>query len=102
MNLRSNVKEVSVSDFENIINLKSGQTYSPSIVQSAITDLEEKLQAVGFEFIRVKPEVERNISSLTLDFDLVFEKGDRVFVERIDISETGDPFIAEGDPTTLR
>ena len=86
VNLRSNVKEVSVSDFENIINLKSGQTYSPSIVQSAITDLEEKLQAVGFEFIRVRPEVERNISSLTLDFDLVFEKGDRLFVERIDIS----------------
>ena len=111
VNLRSNVKEVSVSDFENIINLKSGQTYSPSIVQSAITDLEEKLQAVGFEFIRVRPEVERNISSLTLDFDLVFEKGDRLFVERIDISgniATLDRvlrrqfFIAEGDPFNPR
>ena len=111
VNLRSNVKEVSVSDFENIINLKSGQTYSPIIVQSAITDLEEKLQAFGLEFIRVRPEVERNISSLTLDIDLVFEKGDRVFVERIDISgniATLDRvlrrqfFIAEGDPFNPR
>ena len=111
VNLRSNVKEVSVSDFENIINLKSGQTYSPIIVQSAITDLEEKLQAFGLEFIRVRPEVERNISSLTLDIDLVFEKGDRLFVERIDISgniATLDRvlrrqfFIAEGDPFNPR
>ena len=50
-------------------------------LQSAVTALEENLQARGFEFVRVRPEVNRNINSLTLDFDLVFEKGERLFIE---------------------
>ena len=84
--LRSNVKEVAVSDFKNFINLGTGEIYSPSVIQSTINELDEKLQARGFQFVRVRPEVKRNISSLTLDIDLVFEKGDRLFIERIDIS----------------
>ena len=109
--LRSNVKEVSASDFENFINLRPGGIYSPSVIQSSINELDEKLQARGFQFVRVRPEVNRNISSLTLDIDLVFEKGDRLFIERIDISgniATLDRvlrrqfFIVEGDPFNPR
>ena len=88
-----------------------GETYSPTLVQNEITKLEDKLQARGFEFIRVRPEVTRNLNSLTLDVDLVFEKGDRLFIERIDISgnvATLDRvlrrqfFIVEGDPFNPR
>ena len=109
--LKSNVQEVAVSNFENLIKLKSGQIFSPTILRVAVTDLEEKLQALGLEFIRVKPEVNKNLNSLTLDINLVFEKGDRLFVERIDISgntATLDRvlrrqfFIVEGDPFNPR
>jgi len=109
--LSSNVKEVSASSFKNSIKIRSGETFSPSILQVAITDLEDQLQAQGFEFIRVRPVVKRNLKSLTLDFDLVFEKGDRRFIERIDISgniATLDRvlrrqfFIVEGDPFNPR
>ena len=88
-----------------------GETYSPKLIQNEITKLEDKLQARGFEFIRVRPEVTRNLNSLTLNVDLVFEKGDRLFVERIDISgnvATLDRvlrrqfFIVEGDPFNPR
>ena len=109
--LESNVKEVGVSNFANFIDLKSGQIFSPTILQSAVKKLEEKLQALNFEFIRVKPEINKNLNKLTLDINLVFEKGDRVFVERIDISgntATLDRvlrrqfFIVEGDPFNPR
>ena len=109
--LRSNVKEVLISDFKNFISLIPGETYSPKLIQNEITKLEEKLQARGFEFVRVRPEVTRNLNSLTLNVDLVFEKGDRLFVERIDISgnvATLDRvlrrqfFIVEGDPFNPR
>lgn len=111
VNLSSNVKEVYASEFEGFINLNSGDTYSPSKVQGAIKRLDEKLQARGFEFVRVRPVVNRNINTLTLDFELVFEKRDRLFVERIDISgniATLDRvlrrqfFIVEGDPFNPR
>lgn len=109
--LRSTVKDISVSDFETLIKLKTGETYSPVVLQSTITSLEDRLQAIGLEFIRVRPEINRNINNLTLDFDLIFEKGDRIFIERIDISgntATLDRvlrrqfFIAEGDPFNPR
>ena len=111
VNLRSNVKEVLISDFKNFISLIPGETYSPKLIQNEITKLEDKLQARGFEFVRVRPEVTRNLNSLTLNVDLVFEKGDRLFVERIDISgnvATLDRvlrrqfFIVEGDPFNPR
>ncbi|MDG2248408.1 MAG: outer membrane protein assembly factor BamA, partial [Paracoccaceae bacterium] len=109
--LVSNVKFVNASEFEQFITFKQGETYSPVSLQSAVTQLEEKLQARGFEFVRVKPVVNRNINNLTLDFDLVFEKGDRLFIERIDISgniATLDRvlrrqfFTVEGDPFNPR
>ena len=109
--LVSKVKDVNASEFEKFITFKQGETYSPVSLQSAVTQLEEKLQARGFEFVRVKPLVNRNINNLTLDFDLVFEKGDRLFIERIDISgniATLDRvlrrqfFTVEGDPFNPR
>ena len=45
VNLRSNVKDVLISDFKNFINLIPGETYSPELVQNEITKLEDKLQA---------------------------------------------------------
>ena len=111
VNLRSKVNEILISDFKNFVTLTPGETYSPALVQSGITKLEDKLKARGFEFIRVRPEVTRNLNSLTLDVDLVFEKGDRLFIERIDISgnvATLDRvlrrqfFIVEGDPFNPR
>ena len=67
-------------------NLKSGEVYSPVDIQSNISKLEGSLLALGFEFIRIKPVLTRNISSLTIDIDFVFEKSDKLFIERIDIS----------------
>ncbi len=111
VNLRSNVKEILISDFKNFVTLTPGEPYSPTLVQNAITKLEDTLQARGFEFIRVRPEFTRNINTLSLDVDLVFEKGERLFIERIDISgnvATLDRvlrrqfFIVEGDPFNPR
>ena len=31
-------------------------------------------------------KITRNMSNLTIDLDFVFEKGDKLFIERIDIS----------------
>ena len=109
--LKSSVKDLPVADLKKLVTLRSGETYSPAILQSTISVLEERLQAIGLEFVRVRPKINRNIYNLTLDFDLIFEKGDRIFIERIDISgntATLDRvlrrqfFIAEGDPFNPR
>jgi len=107
----SAVKELNASNFTSFSNLKSGEVYSPTDVKSNISKLEENLQAVGFEFIRVRPTVIRNMSNLTIDLKFVFEQSDKLFIERIDISgntATLDRvvrrqfFIVEGDPFNSR
>ena len=111
VSVTSEVKEVTVSTWKNLISLKSGETYSPSRIEFEVARLEEKLQARGLEFVRVKPEINRNIKDLALDLNLLFYKGDRLFIERIDISgntATFDRvlrrqfFIVEGDPFNPR
>ena len=66
---------------------------------------------MGLEFILVRPKLTRKMSNLTVDLDLVFEKSDKLFIERIDISgntATLDRvvrrqfFIIEGDPYNSR
>ena len=69
------------------------------------------MQAIGFEFVRVRPIITPNMTKLAMDVELLFEKGQRLFVERIDISgntATLDRvvrrqfFILEGDPFNQR
>ena len=109
--LNSNLKEIVPSTFSKFIDLNSGEIYSPDAIRKNVTNLEEKLQAIGFEFIRVRPIITPNMTNLAMDVELFFEKGQRLFVERIDISgntATLDRvvrrqfFILEGDPFNQR
>ena len=72
--LISNVREIQSEDYLKFSNLKSGEVYSPKQVQINISKLEEKIQAVGFEFIRIRPKITRNISNLSLDIDFLIER----------------------------
>jgi len=65
----------------------------------------------GVDFLRVEPRITRNDRDLTLDIEFVLSRGQRVFVERIDIegnTTTLDRVIrrqfksAEGDPFNPR
>ena len=109
--LNSNLKEIVPSTFSKFIDLNSGEIYSPDAIRKNVANLEEKLQAIGFEFIRVRPIITPNMTNLAMDVELLFEKGQRLFVERIDISgntATLDRvvrrqfFILEGDPFNQR
>ena len=111
INLSTNIKEINVNDFFKKVKLKPGKIYSPVVIQSTVSNLENILQANGFEFVRVRPELKPNIRELKIDVDLIFEKGERIFVERINISgntATLDRvlrrqfFSIEGDPFNPR
>ncbi len=105
--LVSSISGFESSGFKKFLTIKNGEAYSPVIVQSNVSRLEEKIRLEGYDFIRVKPVISRNIEQLTLDVKFVLEKGERIFIERIDISgntATFDRvvrrqfFVVEGDP----
>lgn len=88
----SDVEEADADEFNAALKLRSGATYSPTVVENNITRLENLALRKGMNFIRIEPRVTRNDRDLTLDVEFAITRGPRVFVERIDI---------EGNNTTL-
>lgn len=88
----SDLAEVDTDVFQNAIRLRSGKVYSPTAVETEIARLERLAIREGLNFVRVEPRVTRNDRDLTLDVEFLLTRGERVFVERIDI---------EGNTTTL-
>jgi outer membrane protein insertion porin family len=107
----SEIDGVDAADFAAVQRIRSGVTYSPSVVDNNIARMENLALRKGLNFVRVDPRVTRNDRTGTLDIEFVLVRGERVFVERIDIegnTTTLDQVIrrqfrsAEGDPFNPR
>ena len=107
----SEIEAADADEFLAELKLRSGETYSPSSVETAIARLEGLGNRKGIDFLRVEPRIVRNDRDLSLDVEFVLTRGPRVFVERIDIegnTTTLDQVIrrqfkvAEGDPFNPR
>lgn len=88
----SELPEVDADAYLEIVKAKTGQVYSPLILENDVTRMERQAVIDGVDFLRVEPRPTRNERDLTVDFEYVLSRGPRVFVERIDI---------EGNTTTL-
>ncbi len=88
----SELADVDPEGFERVVRLRSGIVYAPNHIDDAISRLEIEAIRRGLNFVRVEPRISRNDRDLTLDVEFVLARGERVFVERIDI---------EGNTTTL-
>ena len=89
---RSELPNVDANLFQSVLRIKPGVVYSPSLVENSIARQERLGIDLGIDFLRVEPRVTRNDRDLTLDVEFVLTRGERVFIERIDI---------EGNTTTL-
>ncbi|MEM9968113.1 MAG: outer membrane protein assembly factor BamA, partial [Pseudomonadota bacterium] len=92
INLVSEIANVDADVYRQIIRIRPGTIYSPTLVENDINRLERQATRDGVDFMRVEPRIERNERALTLNVTYVISRGPRVFVERIDI---------EGNTTTL-
>ncbi|MEW9920745.1 outer membrane protein assembly factor BamA [Marimonas sp. MJW-29] len=92
IDLVSEMPNVDADAYRQIIKVRPGAVYSPTLVENDIARLERQAIRDGVDFMRVEPRIERNDRDLTLDVTYVISRGPRVFVERIDI---------EGNTTTL-
>jgi len=88
----SEIPEADAVVFRNAVSLKTGTTYSPLDVDTEIARLERLAIQLGVNFLQVDPRITRNERDQTLDIEFALVRGERIFVERIDI---------EGNNTTL-
>ncbi|MEO0911764.1 MAG: outer membrane protein assembly factor BamA, partial [Pseudomonadota bacterium] len=73
------------SEFEGLIDLRPGQTYSAKRVERVIERLAFLAGQKGFAFVEVAPRVTRNEETRTIDIEFELLEGPRVFIERIDV-----------------
>lgn len=88
----SEVPGIDPADFDKQRRLRPGVTYSPTIIQSNVDIMESLALKKGLNFVTVEPRMKRNDRDGTVDVTFAIVKGQREFVERIDI---------EGNTTTL-
>ena len=109
--LTSERSDIDVEDFKIAISAETGDVYSPTLMEKNLSRLEARATQLGLDFVRVTPRVTRNDADLTLDVEFVLEQGERVFVERIDITGNTTTLdrvirrqfrISEGDPFNPR
>jgi outer membrane protein insertion porin family len=92
VNVTSEIDEIDAEEFREVVRLRSGVTYTPTVIETNITRLENLALRKGLNFVRIEPQINRNDRDQTLDVDFLITRGPRIFVERIDI---------EGNATTL-
>lgn len=88
----SEIDGVDPAVYAPLLRISEGSTYTPSDVENAINRMEAMASRQGVNFLRVEPRIKRNDRNQLLDVDFALVRGERVFVERIDI---------EGNTTTL-
>jgi outer membrane protein insertion porin family len=107
----SEIADVDAAEFEDVQRIRSGVTYSPAVIENSIARMENLALRKGLNFVRVDPRITRNDRDGTLDIEFAIVRGQRIFVERIDIegnTTTLDSVVrrefrsAEGDPFNPR
>lgn len=88
----SEIEGVDAAEFEAVQKIRPGQTYNPAVIDNNIARMENLALKKGLNFIRVEPRITRDDRNQAVDIEFAIVRGERIFVERIDI---------EGNATTL-
>lgn len=84
--------DIDIEDYQKVSRIKDGQNYDPRRVESLLQELDVKLGKEGYAFVSARPRISRDDDARKLDIEIDLTRGQRLFVERIDI---------EGNSTTL-
>jgi len=68
------------------VAFKKGDWYNSELVETVSTKLSDEVGNRGYAFVDVRPRVNRNKETHTVDLTYEVNEGPRVFVERIDIT----------------
>ncbi|WP_282601669.1 outer membrane protein assembly factor BamA [Paracoccus sp. PARArs4] len=88
----SEIPGVDASAFAEQSRVKRGEVYNPSVIDVSIRRMETIAIQQQMNFVNIEPRISRNPQTGLLDLTFALTRGQRVFVERIDI---------EGNTTTL-
>lgn len=107
----SEIAGIDPAAYQAAMTNRNGEIFTPSRLESLIQQIERVGYDAGQRFVRAEPRLTRDERAGTIDIEFALVRGDRVFIERIDIQgnvNTQDAVIrrqfhvAEGDPLNPR
>jgi outer membrane protein insertion porin family len=86
VDLNVNVKNLPKDRVRRAIIPKAGNWYNAKQIDDTINAISDVAGSVGYAFVDVRPRIQRNPETHTIDILFDVQEGPRVFVERIDVT----------------
>jgi outer membrane protein insertion porin family len=111
LTVESQIAGIDAAPYQAAMTDMSGNLFTPTVLETLIQQIERVGYEAGQRFVRAEPQLTRNERSGVIDVAFTLIRGERVFIERIDIQgnvTTQDQVIrrqfhvAEGDPLNPR
>ncbi|WP_300529712.1 outer membrane protein assembly factor BamA [Maricaulis sp.] len=81
----SQIEELNNEFLQAILPITTGDTYRADAIEASIDTLTFAAGASGYAFINIRPIIERDRETQTVDVNFILDEGPRVYIERIDI-----------------
>ncbi len=87
VSVSSSIPGLNATDFQQFLApAAGGGVYNSKVVDRIIQRMTFQAGQAGYAFVEIRPVVTKNVAARTVDIDFQLVEGDRVFIERIDIS----------------
>lgn len=105
--IESDLRHFDNESLREFITFEKGDWYNLKEVNTSVDQMTDALGDMQFAFVKIRPDLERNVEDKTVDVIFTIDETPRVFVERIDIKgnvRTQDRVVrrefelVEGDP----
>ena len=103
----SALPKINTTDLDKLLTFKEGDWYSSKDVEKTITKMTDALGAKGFAFVEIKPILNKNKETMTVDIEFKIQEGPKVYIDKIVVignERTNEEvirrelFFYEGDP----
>jgi outer membrane protein insertion porin family len=86
VNVKSALKDLDPETLRSEVTTSEGDWYNAQEVEDTVNAITDRVGELGYAFVEVKPEVQKDRANKTITLTYDIEEGPRVYIERIDIS----------------
>jgi len=86
IDIRTTLRDLDPESLREQVTTVEGEWYDASEVETTVGNITDALGNLGYAFVDVRPQVQRDRENLLINLVYDIQEGPRVFVERIDIS----------------
>ena len=83
--INSEIKSVNVEKLNESIVIEKNEEFNASLIDKSIKKITENLGCMGYAFIHIEPDIQKNTESGVADIVFNIKEGPRVYIETIEI-----------------